>query len=261
MFVMTQHTMSLDKSQIQLLAKQYNTMDYSFGLRSLLQLVYPKKVISKLTKPELHLLFNHLLVNHYAGEAALKYQLFKRASAKKVVAAFEIPINNSRADFLTINGETTSYEIKSGLDNLDKLRKQSEDYLRAFEFNYVVIDNKHLANAKKILPTSFGIISFINGRQKTHHPATLNRKMDPRIQLEQMTKKEFTTAFKDCASRDQVLLKYKDRQVNDAFKNTLKIRYAKRWNFLLANRQHILPVDLQFFFNSNISPELIYTMG
>jgi hypothetical protein len=250
-----------DKAQIQYLAKKYNTMDYSSGLRTALHSIFPKRDIARLAKPELHELFNHLLVHHYSGEAALKYELFLRASRQKVVAAFEIPVNKSRADFLTVNGHTTSYEIKSGLDNLDKLQKQSEDYLRAFEYNFVVIDSKHLAGAKKILPASFGIISFINGRKKVHHPVTLNNRIDPRMQLELLTKKEFTTAFKNCFSRDQVIRKHTDAEINTAFKTALKIRYAKRWSFLLTNSAQILPVDLQFFFNSNISPELIYTMG
>lgn len=250
-----------DKGQLQYLAKKYHTMDYTSGLRAVLYEIFAKRDIQRLSKPELHELFNHLLVNHYSGEAALKYQLFRRASREKVVAAFEIPVNKSRVDFLVVNGHTTSYEIKSGLDNLDKLRKQSEDYLSAFEYNFVVVDNKHVARSKKILPPSFGIISFINNRKKIHHPVTRNNRIDPRSQLELLTKKEFTSAFKDCISRDQVVKKYTDTEINAAFKNTLKLRYAKRWNFLLENQAEIFPVDIQFFFNSNISPKLIYTMG
>lgn len=250
-----------DKAQLQYLAKKYNTMDYSPELRAALHTIFPKRDIARLAKPELHELFNHLLVNHYSGEVALKYQLFRRASREKVVAAFEIPVNKSRADFLVVNGHTTSYEIKSGLDNLDKLQKQAEDYLLAFEYNFVVVDNKHLSGAKKILPPAFGIISFINGRKKVHQPVTLNKKIDPRAQLELLTKKECATAFQNCQNRDQVLQKNTDTSINTAFKTALKLRYGKRWNFLLENKEQILPVDLQFFFNSNVSPKLIYTMG
>jgi hypothetical protein len=56
----------------------------------------------------------------------------------------------------SINGASRCYEIKTELDNLSKLIKQSNDYCAVFEYNTVILDEKHLIRARQYLPEEYG---------------------------------------------------------------------------------------------------------
>src|SRR6185437_5618789 len=116
------------------IAKRYHTLSYLPQLQELFSMIHPLEDFTCLPKFELHQRISNHLLTEYPGETAIKYALFKAFKHKPLIAAFEINVNNSRLDFLTINGVSTGYEIKSSLDTLQKLSKQSADYLKAFEF-------------------------------------------------------------------------------------------------------------------------------
>lgn len=250
----------LSKEQVNFLAKNYNPLDYTPTLQKLLSSACEGTDFTTFTKIKLHETLNEILLKQRLGEPSLKYELFRRAANQKLVAAFEIRVGNSRADFLTVNGVSTSFEIKSSLDNLDKLSKQAADYLLAFEYNYVVIDKKHLDRAEKILPASFGIWSFKSGRKTQHRKASINNQIDPLVQLSLLTKKEIIKAFNTCTA-SEIIKKFADKEINTAFKQALKDRYRKRWEFIVTKKNEIMPIDLQFFFNTNVLPEYIYQYG
>lgn len=169
----------LDTTLVKLIAKRYNPLDYSEKLNQLLSTIFPAINFKGWEKIKLHELVNEVIFNRHNGEQVMKYYLFKHFYKKNVVAAFEMKVNSSRVDFLTINGCTRSFEIKSGLDNLDKLKKQSGDYLLAFDYNYLVIDKRHLEKAIELIPSCFGIWSFAAKGEKTvHRDALLNMKID-----------------------------------------------------------------------------------
>ena len=240
-------------------ARAYDTLDFSINLKNLLADVFPEENFSQFTKYDLHRRINDLVISYYPGEEVIKYILFKTFYKKNNVAAFEIRVNNSRADFLCINGHSSSFEIKSGLDNLYKLPKQCLDYLMAFDFNYVVIDEKHLTKALDILPEEFGIWSVSGIRKKEHRKAGLNQKINPEIQLQLLTKKERKLGFQQTGGEIPMILKeISPLDINEGFKRLMKCRYAQRWNFIVSNVDTILPVDLQFFFNNNVYPRIIY---
>ena len=46
---------------------------------------------------------------------------------KSHVTIFELPVGSSRADLCKINGTSVAYEIKTDLDNFNRLEKQIED--------------------------------------------------------------------------------------------------------------------------------------
>jgi len=52
-------------------------------------------------------------------------------------ALTEIPIAKSKADFVLINGKAVVYEIKTELDNLERLESQISNYYKAF--NHVCV--------------------------------------------------------------------------------------------------------------------------
>ena len=142
-------------------------------------------------------------------------------------------VNNSRADFVAINGHITCFEIKTGLDNLSKFKKQSEDYISAFEYNNLIIDEKHLAKAEQLIPPGFGLWVYKNGKCIKCKPATLNEELNPEIQLSLLTKNELRSMFPEQREVTEEILKFfTNEEINVRFKKTLKARYHSRWQFL-----------------------------
>lgn len=250
---------SVNYDSIKKIAREYSTLDYFSSLANLLKNIYPTEVFTEYSKKSLHQKINDVLLHHYKGEYELKYILSKLFFNKNLVAAFEMRVNKSRADFLTVNGVSKSFEIKSELDNLDKLQKQSSDYGMVFDYNYLVVDPKHINKALDIIPESFGVWSFSNGKKQIRRNATLNASIDPEMQLKLLTKKELSTWFSEERGEIKQILKSKSPlEINYLFKKTLKERYRIRWEFLVRHQESILPIDIQFFFNTNINPEFIY---
>lgn len=251
---------AINEKAINILAKSYNTLDYSTKLAILLKDVFPTENFDHFSKYELHKLLNDTLLQNYNGEEVLKYKLFRSYINKQnLIAAFEVKVNNSRVDFLTINGDTTSFEIKSKLDNLSKLSKQMADYVLAFEYNYLVIDERHIEKANDLLPESYGLWSYKEGKYKKLRKAVLNDKIDPEVQLRILTKRELINNFPKIEGIiKDILNSFDANSINSQFKNILKNRYRSRWDFLVSYKAQILPIDVQFFFNTNIQPNHIY---
>lgn len=68
-------------------------------------------------------------------------------------ALSQVRIEHSIADFVMINGEGQVYEIKSSLDNFDRLHNQLHDYFCAFSKVSVLASIHELEKVKKILNT------------------------------------------------------------------------------------------------------------
>ena len=249
---------NIDAKLVKKVVKSYKTLDYSPRLKELLRMIFPGDCFKGWCKLDLHRMMNELVVQSYGGEQLVKYALFKAFHDKNVVGAYEIKVKSSRVDFLTINGHTTSFEIKSNLDNLDKLAKQSVDYLSAFEFNNVVIDERHLKKCLAMIPEQFGIITVDNQGHHFVRKPKLSKHVNPVAQLALMTKKELMQYF-GLINVEDILQSNNPETINDLFKVALKDRYRSRWEFIVEHSVAILPIDIQFFFNKNIKPIHIYS--
>lgn len=75
-------------------------------------------------------------------------------SPKTTIALTEVPIAGSKADFILINGKAVVYEIKTALDNFERLEGQLEDYYKAFSRVVVVTAEQHYEELKKRLKDS-----------------------------------------------------------------------------------------------------------
>lgn len=86
-------------------------------------------------------LYNYLL-NNYRNEFFYKNillnKLIDERKFESTIIFNEFRINKSIADTIFINGEPVLYEIKTELDNPDKLLSQIEDYRKAFAKIFVV---------------------------------------------------------------------------------------------------------------------------
>ena len=93
-------------------------------------------------------IYNSLLKN-YKNEYVYKNilinkLLLKKYSLKNTIALNEFNIGKSIADFVLLNGEARVYEIKTELDNLEKLNKQIVDYCKFGDKVYIVTSSKHI---------------------------------------------------------------------------------------------------------------------
>ena len=75
----------------------------------------------------------------------------------------EFRIGKSIADTILINGEAKLFEIKTDLDNLDRLDSQLEDYKKAVGKIYVVTNSKFIAQMKeRYAIANIGLVEFTN---------------------------------------------------------------------------------------------------
>lgn len=96
------------------------------------------------------------LKNNYRNEYFYKNTLLNKLllgvhSVNTTTALTEMAIAKSKADFVLLNGKAVVYEIKTELDNLDRLSSQIDDYYKAFDHVAVVTYEKNLQQLQKVL--------------------------------------------------------------------------------------------------------------
>lgn len=97
-------------------------------------------------------------------------------------ALTEVAVGRSKADFVLINGQATVYEIKTELDNLDRLEAQLTDYFKAFTRVSVLTSEGHLPALDKCLEHSPAGISVLTGK------GTIRKIREPREYTEGLDK-------------------------------------------------------------------------
>nr|WP_315232699.1 sce7726 family protein [uncultured Flavobacterium sp.] len=239
------------------LSRSYNTLSYTKQLRELVAAFFQTEKYNEYNKFQLAKKINDTIFENYEGEQILKFKLAKEFNKKKYVAAFEVKAKNSRTDFLVINGDTKSFEVKSKIDTLNRLAKQVSDYGDVFEYNTVVIDKCHLNKVLKLLPDYYGVWFYENNKKIVYKEAKYSPNINALEQLGLFNKKELLKSFKSF-DKDYIVRNHLATNINLALKNTLKQRYSNRWLFVQENWDNILPIDIQFFFNTNVKPEIIY---
>lgn len=85
--------------------------------------------------------------------------LLEKHSPSEAVLATELRCGGSKADVVILNGTSTVYEIKTELDNLDRLPNQLNDYRQMFDHIFVVT---HHSLADEVLDTIDGGIGLIS---------------------------------------------------------------------------------------------------
>lgn len=91
----------------------------------------------------------------------LQFQLLNTHCLSDTVVLDEFRIGGSIADFVLLNGEIHTFEIKSDLDNLDKLAKQIDDYRRYSSRITVVVSASSASRAERLLTgTKVGLQVF-----------------------------------------------------------------------------------------------------
>lgn len=103
-----------------------------------------------------------LLRRHYRSDyvyrSAIATKIFLgRHSPTTTVLLPELRVWRSKADLVMLNGTSVAYEIKTALDNLDRLASQLSAYAQCFDRIYVVTDEQHLGRIRDISPRFVGL--------------------------------------------------------------------------------------------------------
>lgn len=95
----------------------------------------------------------------YVYRAAVANKLFLgRHSPATTALLSELRVWRSRADLVMLNGTSTVYEIKTELDNFDRLASQLSAYSRMFDRIYVVTHASQLHQLQASIPEHVGVI-------------------------------------------------------------------------------------------------------
>lgn len=131
---------------------------------------------------------------YYYKNTLLNELLLKKHNLHSTAALTELPIGNSKADFVMINGKGIVYEIKTDLDNLLRLQNQIDDYFKVFSYVNVVVGRKQLGNVNEFLMDSkVGIIELTsNNKLISRKKAGYNRdNLDYETMFQLLRKHEF----------------------------------------------------------------------
>lgn len=116
---------------------------------------YVKNTGSKKNREIIHEVYSHMSKNYrneyFYQNTLLNKLLLGRHSINTTTALTQIPINNSKADFILINGKAVVYEIKTELDSFERLENQINDYFNAFNHVCVVTCEKNYNKLMQLL--------------------------------------------------------------------------------------------------------------
>lgn len=147
-----------------------------------------------------------VLQSEYQNEYYYKNTLLNKLllgihSLKTTTALTEVPVDNSKADFILINGKAVVYEIKTDLDNFDRLDGQIDDYFKAFSRVVVVTSERNYPEIQKRLAGTPVGICILTAR------GTLSIRKEPQEHIEKLSK---TTMFKILRKDEQerIILKH-----------------------------------------------------
>lgn len=119
---------------------------------------------------------------------------YARCDDTRIINELGLDFGASRIDVAVVNGIMHGYEIKSDLDNLDRLPRQMEYYNKAFERMTIVVSRKYLSDVKDMVPRWWGIktisadrtrlINIRKGRQVSNQDTLLIIKLLWKKELE-----------------------------------------------------------------------------
>lgn len=110
------------------------------------------------------------------------------------VALTEVPIANSKADFIMINGKAVVYEIKTELDTFERLETQIRDYYKAFDHVCIVTSEAQeyeLLEKLNGTPVGLYVLTKRNTIKKIKEPETYCKSIDKSVMFKILNKHEY----------------------------------------------------------------------
>lgn len=146
----------------------------------------------------------HYLDINYRNEYFYKNTLLNklllgRHSLNTTTALTELPIGGSVADFILINGKAVVYEIKTELDNFERLQGQIFDYYKAFTRVTVVTAEKNYSEISGLLagtPVGICILTSRDTLRFRKEPEEYKKSLDHTVIFNILRKSEFGSILK-----------------------------------------------------------------
>lgn len=215
---------------------------------------------------------NDLFLKFYVCERVVKYYLIKKLlNLTNDIVAFEMAIGDSRIDVCRINGGSYAYEIKTEYDSFDRLSSQMNDYMKAFEKVYVVVPKSRAVEVRSFIPSDCGIISYRqvsdNSLVFSYYKHSEKNQCDIKTCLSSLSSNDLSellklTKLESKGSKEEklkVIVSYSEHHsIWPAYRKMLKEKYRTNWQFLIDHFEEIVPIDIQSFFSTNMSPSLLY---
>ena len=164
-----------------------------------------------------------------------------------------------RADLVMANGKLSVFEIKSPLDNLDRLNGQVETYLKYFEQVTIVCASKHQESVISRVPIEVGVWTISNdGKLKVIQKPFTNKIKDKRAWLSFLPVSELRQFLREnqmsCSgSRDEILesfrfvsiTKIKSLVLQSLKKRNERISFLNEKKNAMIKRKEITMIDVQ----------------
>lgn len=139
------------------------------------------------------------LNNNYRNEYFYKNTLLNKLllgvhSPKTTVALTEVSVSKSKADFILINGKAVVYEIKTELDNFERLETQINDYYKAFNYVSVVTSESNYRTIEKKIagaPVGIYLLTNKNSLSEKKKPLEENSYLDLSVIFKILRKAEY----------------------------------------------------------------------
>ncbi len=116
-----------------------------------------------------------------AIRTALKQRLVAEQTHTDTVLFEELGLCRGlvRADIAIVNGSLHGYEIKSDLDSLRRLRNQVEVYSKVLDYATLVVGDRLLDEAVKVIPQSWGVLHAHLGVDDLEFKPIRNSRQNP----------------------------------------------------------------------------------
>lgn len=148
--------------------------------------------------------YYQLLQNNYRCEYVYKNEIVNQILLKNhgndARLYTELDIHESKADVVIMNGTSTVYEIKTELDNFDRLEKQIASYKLVFDKIYVVTHESKLEALKKLIGKDIGILILNDHRviENRRYAKSNARNVRPEYIFNLLRREEFVQIIKEC---------------------------------------------------------------
>ncbi|MCC5907832.1 MAG: sce7726 family protein [Balneolaceae bacterium] len=154
-------------------------------------------------KQALETMYNHLLKKYrceyiYKNFITQKI-LLGRHSLNTSTLINEFRVGSSVADVVLINGKSTVYEIKTELDNPDRLRDQLSDYQKAFTEIYLVVHYSCIDTyMEKLNGATIGLIALNRRNQLSVRKEAISNinHLDTTTMFKSLRKQEYSNIIK-----------------------------------------------------------------
>lgn len=215
-----------------------------------------------------------ILDKNYRNEFFFKNSLFNKLFLKKyslntAVAISELKVAKSRPDFIIINNRNSIvYEVKTDLDNLDRLIYQISDYYKVFSYVYIVTTEKYYYPVYKEISKHFkniGIIVLTTNNQFSYKKKALSNyesleyislfKLMRKAEYENLVNHFFTVPnnIRQVDHFDTYLYYFKLLDLSEAQKEVLKI-IKKRYQMYPLKDFDLIPKEINWLiYSANIS--------